>query len=484
ALQGHQLAANQPESGVQRVLVYSQNNSVLSNGTVATIPFTVAAATLRNPRLVLANVILSTASGSPVVSSNISGGIVINQMYVRQDGTADGFLNLNTTEPLDCSVIQATIDFQSWVNIATNAASGGYLLFLDTEASGYPYRFYRAVSCGFDPSAVVFADHSLETAVRMHLGIPTDPLLSNDMQRLAGLAAREAGITNLAGLNYALNLTNLDLYGNRVRDLSPLSGLSPLTRLELFQNQVSDLLPLRNLTNLTWLDLRYNQVVNLAPLAGLVRLEELYLEGNSVANLTPLVSIRSLRHLNLHGNHVTDLAPLTGLENLQHLDIRYNPISDLQPLTTLPNLTELLMEGQTDDLSVISTLTNLRHLALPVCGISNLTLLANLSRLESLDLRFNQIRDLSSLGRMTGLRELRLDGNPVTNLVFQSVGFAEGAYRLRLLTPNWLTNRLLMSADLREWRLLTATNARNGVIDMLDTSAMGAPQRFYRAVSP
>ena len=103
--------------------------------------------TFQNLHLTLDNVVLATAAAQPVLSSNGPGAIVIKQVYLRPDGTADGFLTVSTNTASRCYVVQATTDLQSWINVSTNEASDDLLLFLDTGAAGHPYRFYRAVFC-------------------------------------------------------------------------------------------------------------------------------------------------------------------------------------------------------------------------------------------------------------------------------------------------------------------------------------------------
>ena len=56
----------------------------------------------------------------------------------------------------------------------------------------------------------------------------------------------------------------LYLGGNKIVDLSPLSGMTNLTWLYLGGNQISDLNPLAGLTNLTTLDLAGNQISDAA----------------------------------------------------------------------------------------------------------------------------------------------------------------------------------------------------------------------------
>lgn len=143
----HTLASSLPSPGVRRVLVYSLENAALTNGLVATIPFTVAPKDYRNFTLTLSNVVLARADGTQVSGTNVNGFIAVSQVFLAADGHADGFLNVASNQVDQCYVIQATTDFQSWVNVQTNSASGSLLEFADPRASQFPRRFYRAIVC-------------------------------------------------------------------------------------------------------------------------------------------------------------------------------------------------------------------------------------------------------------------------------------------------------------------------------------------------
>lgn len=126
-------------------------------------------------------------------------------------------------------------------------------------------------------------------------------------------------VTDLEGLQYAVNLTSLSLTGNEIlKDVSQLSGL----------------------TKLVTLDLRGNNVTDLSPLGSLVNLKELILTGNygrfpdyvDLTDLNPLSELVGLERLELGGNQIEDLAPLSVLTNLVTLDLDLNRISDISPL--------------------------------------------------------------------------------------------------------------------------------------------------------
>lgn len=235
---------------------------------------------------------------------------------------------------------------------------------------------------------VYFADARLKEKVELDLWL-WDPTPS-DMLGLTSLKAASWGITDLTGLEYATNLSELELHFNQVSDLSPLAGLTELQRLVLNNNQISDISALAGLTNLTHLDVHDNDIGDISPLAGLTNLRTLVIRLNPISDLAPLAGLTSLQDLDAHMLEVSDVAPLAGLTDLQRLVLQFNRISDVSPLAGLTGLREL----------------NLRY-----NRISDLWPLTGLVNLEDLSLRSNQISDIAPLTGMKGLRLLDLEGN-------------------------------------------------------------------------
>ena len=140
------------------------------------------------------------------------------------------------------------------------------------------------------------------------------------------------GIRDLTGLEYAVNVYELRLYGNAISDLSPLTGLVRLVHLSLDRNRISDLSPLRGLLRLRSLDLSFNEVISdVSPLAGLVRLDWLNLRRNAITEVSALTGLISLDHLILGENFISDLSPLlsnTGLGSGDKIEVYGNPLSE------------------------------------------------------------------------------------------------------------------------------------------------------------
>ena len=242
-----------------------------------------------------------------------------------------------------------------------------------------------------DDAQVVIPDAKLRAAIETVLGKASGATITvAEMATLATLDAKGAGISDLTGLEFAVNLRFLSLYGNNISDISPL----------------------RSLTNLTYLRLRYNRITDLSPLAGLTNLTWLYLNNNTISDLSPLAGLTNLTELVLHRNTISDLSPLAGLTNLRSLGLRQNNVSDLSPLAGLTNLRSLYFNlNNITDVSLLSRLTKLESLDLTANNISDLSPLRGLSNLRSLNLTLNNITNVSSLSGLTNLTELHLRGN-------------------------------------------------------------------------
>ncbi len=134
--------------------------------------------------------------------------------------------------------------------------------------------------------------------------------------------------------------TKLYLYGNQIRDLTPLADLTQLTLLSLYGNEITDLTPLAGLTNLTELQLYENQIKNLTSLAELKNLEKLFLSKNKIIDVSPLAGLTKLEELNLGKNQIVAVTPLAGLTNLTELSLEGNITTDIQKAVlrkALPN---------------------------------------------------------------------------------------------------------------------------------------------------
>ncbi len=152
-------------------------------------------------------------------------------------------------------------------------------------------------------------------------------------------------------------------------------------------------------------------------------------------------ALPNLKHLALEQcHHLSDLAPLTKLQDLTILNIKHVPLQDLAPLarlrlvifssmtlivrhvTNLPstfsNLEELGLfhSGTVNDISLFTSMKNLRTLQIPLSDVTDISGLTELTNLENLSLRMAPINSIDGLTNCTKMKKLDLHSTYVDNI--------------------------------------------------------------------
>ena len=132
-------------------------------------------------------------------------------------------------------------------------------------------------------------DPVLREVVRETLELPAGvPLTKDHMRDLDILIAEGRGISDLTGLEFAINLREAILSDNSITDLGPLANLVHLEELVLPGNRISDISPLAGLPNLLHLIISHNPISDLSPLAGLPKFRKLQARGIWTTDFSPL----------------------------------------------------------------------------------------------------------------------------------------------------------------------------------------------------
>ena len=337
--------------------------------------------------------------------------------------------------------------------------------------------------CGASFAQLVeIPDPNLRRAVREALNLPAGTsIMQADMQQLTGLSASDRQISDLTGLEHAVNLTDLGLGSNNISDLTPLAGLVKLKVLWLWNNPLSDLFPLANLTNLEKLDFAGCQISDIVPLSNLTQLTTLILRHNRISNLTPLAELIELEDLLLWSNPCSDLSPLKNLTNLKTADLSECQISDITALSKLTQLTTLkLSDNRILDISPLADLTQLSLLRLNNNRIEDISPLANLMNLIHLEIQNNRIIDIAPLANLANLEYLDTNNNPIFDPNSPPVEIPDqnlrqavrDALNLRFDIPvNQANMRQLTSLDARQRQIADLTGLEHATnLDRLDIS--------------
>ncbi|XP_076226127.1 uncharacterized protein LOC116431698 isoform X3 [Nomia melanderi] len=154
------------------------------------------------------------------------------------------------------------------------------------------------------------------------------------------------------------------------------SHLIKLVFLDLYDNQIEKICNFDMLENLRVLLIGKNRIKRIEGLKQLSKLEVLDLHGNQILQVSDLENLASLKVLNLAGNNIKAIGyhDFQGLTSLKELNLRRNKIKRLLGFGETPQLQKLYLSNN------------------------------NIQKIE----------DMGCLAKALQLREITIDGNPVT----------------------------------------------------------------------
>ncbi|MCM3663626.1 cell wall-binding repeat-containing protein [Mesobacillus subterraneus] len=265
------------------------------------------------------------------------------------------------------------------------------------------------------------ADENFRKAVKEQLGLkPTSEITAEQMGTIQSLLVPEKKINSLKGIEYAIELKELDISYNQIKGLGELNGNTALETLIADRNGFSSVEDLKNLNNIQWLSLGENEIVELDGLSQLDGLTSLSLFKNKISDIKALNGLSELEYLDLDDNQVVDLSPLAGHEKLTTLLISGNRIKTISPLKGMASLAFFYAnDNEIYDLSPLAGLSmedgeielarnNIKDLS-PLAGIK-------VNGLFKLDISENEVVSLEPLQNLHGLSSLRSSGNKITSL--------------------------------------------------------------------
>lgn len=181
---------------------------------------------------------------------------------------------------------------------------------------------------------VTIPDAALKQEILNALQLPAGTELTKaDMEKLTSLflnSANAAAITNLSGLETAINLSTFYLNTNNgITDFSPLEQLTSLTFVTIQTSSLTsgnfpDLSKNQGLTNLSLGSTSIDNAV-LPKIAPLTQLKRLYLDSNMA---------------------ITTIEPLKNMPNLSSLSVQFCGITDFTVIKSFPALIDLAATGQ------------------------------------------------------------------------------------------------------------------------------------------
>lgn len=373
-------------------------------------------------------------TGSGYIASAVEKGIIsgyADGTYRPHESVTRGqmaiFLNrafaLSTGQKNDFSDVSAKmVAYQSILNVSANGIASGYTdgtyrPNLAVTRGQFSAFMARTLEPSFRAGMVHFPDKNFERVIRGTLNKPAGNITAAEMNSINKIEAKGYAISNLSGIEYAKNLTYLDLGENEISDISRLAGLTKMRVLHLPFNQISDISALSGLARLEIVDLSYNRIREVRALNGLTEIHALNLSANGINDISALSRLTKLIDLKLAANGISDISALSEFNTLYTLNLTYNNISDISALSKLSTLQDLTLTGnKISDISALKGLTNLYTLHLEINKINDISALSGLTKLTTLNVSVNELSDIRALSRLTKLEDLSLGGNKLADI--------------------------------------------------------------------
>lgn len=252
--------------------------------------------------------------------------------------------------------------------------------------------------------------------------VPADAKVLDDLAKLPYLEIlriREFSFNDLTCLASLNSLQELDLSGCRfpAAELQVLAKLPELKKLSLAGCGLSTIADLQGAVNLTSLDLSGNTLRNLEVLSPMTGLTELYLQHNAVTKLDVLSAITSLEKLDISYNSVSDLSPLASCGKLTWLNAGNNTLSTLKGVENMSVLSHLDADNNSlTEISVLSSCTNLKELNVSNNMLSGIASLGKLTGLVTLNCSYNSLSELPTWPEGSALSSIDASYNKITSV--------------------------------------------------------------------
>ena len=272
----------------------------------------------------------------------------------------------------------------------------------------------------------------------------------------------QSGFTDLSGIDLTA-LSDLNISGTGVSDISALSSAEYLTKLDISSTQTGDISSLSGLEKLSTVAARDTRVTSIDALSGISALHTIDFSGCSIGNIGSHFNSLEMNSINLAGCGIRDMSPFSDCTVLSDLNLTGNPdledmswlnkqnypglqkvllsktgldAEDLQFISSCPEITTLTLDGiQTDNLDFCKNSGQLEYISAQGCGLKDISGLKGKEKLVNIYLSFNEITDIgafSSIDMNYSNPEMDLSFNKIESLS----GLPKGRYDSLLIAGN------------------------------------------------
>ncbi len=234
---------------------------------------------------------------------------------------------------------------------------------------------------------------------------------------LENLTIESTEVDTLEGLSSSSQLQYVTLNNIGLTSLNDIPDLEQLHELDVANNQLVDLDGVEKFEHLSYLILRHNQIESTEGINNLTDLVSLDISHNLISEMPNLHPLTSLYRFHASHNQISDFTMILAYQYLNELDISYNPIEQEDILKIIPySVSRLNLSGlNITDLSWLSSNTGLIELYINDNQLTDLSFIDNFD-LYYLSANNNFIEDISPIVRQQNINEVYLSGNLISDI--------------------------------------------------------------------
>jgi Leucine-rich repeat (LRR) protein len=244
------------------------------------------------------------------------------------------------------------------------------------------------------------------------------------MESLISLKQLDVSRTRVSDISWikSSNLTNLNISGTAVTDVSPLAGLTHLQQLSIDSLYITQLNSLSGLKELKVLSLNHTPVNTLDALKKLPQLERIYCDNTGIKQ----DAANAFMATNPNALVIFDSGDLRGWWGSLSASWREvfrrgarigtNPTKEELALVTNMDSVNLASDVSIHDLAPLARLQKIRVLVAAKTSIDDLSVIQNANGLQVLDVSQTQLSDPGSLTRFINLVELRAERTQIQQI--------------------------------------------------------------------
>ena len=326
----------------------------------------------------------------------------------------------------------------------------------DLSYSRFEVIYTVFTDAGDTSTEIRFNDQNLKNALLEDYDIDDDDKITeHDMLNIGYLELYNKNITDITGLEHAVNCSDINLYNNNISDISPLMELAKLEWVFLGDNNISDLSCLKNR--------------KFAPVT-ILGLEENYLDfSNNSQTLTTYLEEMQKDHengnedewLSMSPAFISSIATTQKIGNKQSMNqevvldakikqklIELGADANNDGILTRQELYDATQYSYDEEYGYVEA--KITELDLSNMNITNISGIEYLTNLRSLNLANNKISDFTPLSRMFNLSYLNLHNTGISDISIIPNFFNNWPERLEMDFSN---NKIQDISCLKNWAI-------------------------------